>query len=61
MQQAALRDGFGFDLLSRFQDGFGPAEIDVCGREVAQGLCQVVPAQTQLGANVAIQAANSAA
>jgi len=25
------------------------------------GLCQVVPAQTQLGANVAIQAANSAA
>ena len=29
--------------------------------EFEAGLCQVVPAQTQLGANVAIQAANSAA
>ena len=42
MQQAALLDGFGFDLLSRFQDGFGPAEIDVGGREVAQALVVAV-------------------
>lgn len=31
---AARLDGFGFDLLSRFQDGFGPARTEVCGREV---------------------------
>ena len=41
-QQAALLDGFGFDLLSRFQDSFGPAEIDVGGREVAPALVVVM-------------------
>ena len=42
MQPAALLDGFGFDLLSCFQDGFGPAEIDVGGRQVAQALVVAV-------------------
>ena len=31
-------DGFGFDLLSSLDDGFGPAEIDIGGCEVAQTL-----------------------
>lgn len=42
MQQAALLDGIGFDLLSVFEDGFGPAEIDVGRCEVAQALVVAV-------------------
>ena len=42
MQQAALLDGFGFDLPSPFEDGFGPAEIDIGEREVAEGLIVAV-------------------
>jgi hypothetical protein len=38
MQQAAFVDRFGFDLLSSLDDGFGPAEIDIGGCEVAQTL-----------------------
>jgi len=30
--------GLGFDLLSSFEDGFGLAEVDVRGGEVAQAL-----------------------
>jgi hypothetical protein len=37
------------------------AEIDRAIEALDRGLCQVVDAQTQLGGNVAIQAANSAA
>ena len=35
MQQAALLECPGFDLLSSFEDGFGPAEVDVGGSEVS--------------------------
>ena len=42
MQQAALLDGFGFDLLSCFQDGLAPAEIDVGVRQFAQALVVAV-------------------
>ena len=39
MQQAALLDGPGFDLLSSFEDGFGPSEVDIGGGEVAHAAC----------------------
>ncbi len=38
MQQAALVDGPGLDFLSLSEDGFGPAEVDVDGCEIAQAL-----------------------
>jgi len=41
VQQAAFFDRLLFDLSSSFQDSFGPAEVDVGGRQVAKAL--VVP------------------
>lgn len=38
MQQAALLDGLGFDLLSLSEDGFGPSELDVGGCEITHRL-----------------------
>ena len=38
MQQAALLNGLGFDLLSSFEDGFSLAEVDIGGGEIAQAL-----------------------
>jgi hypothetical protein len=38
IQQAALFNGLGFDLLSPIEDGFVPAEIDIGRRKVAEAL-----------------------
>lgn len=39
---AALLDGLGLNFLSSFEDGFGPAEIDVGGCEVAEAFVVAV-------------------
>ena len=36
MLQAPMSDGLSFDPFTLFDDGFGPAEVGVCRRHVAQ-------------------------